>query len=258
MKLISISLSLIIVTFMGCASKSIDKKKAADLKVELAISYIQEDNLPTALKELLEAVDLDPSNPVVRNNLGIVYYMREKYELAEKQFIEAVSLSPMFTEAKNNLARCQITLKKYNSALKLLKEAEADLTYTNSQYTYFNFGMLYFSQGKYELAKSYFAKTLAADRTDCLSQVYYSRSLLELGHTQIAAQQLEKAIHFCSAQNIDEAHYYSAIAYYRLNQKDKAMNRFEEVIKLFPNGKNSSNAGQMIKIIKNKNFQNRM
>ena len=48
----------------GCASmQQSEKQETAELHMEIAIAYIQKDNLPLALKELLIAEDIDPKNP---------------------------------------------------------------------------------------------------------------------------------------------------------------------------------------------------
>ncbi|MBY0452117.1 MAG: hypothetical protein K2P92_03710, partial [Bdellovibrionaceae bacterium] len=65
--------------------------------------------------------------------------------------------------------------------------------------------------------------------------------------------QLDKAITFCSQADSDEGHYYSAIALYRNKQTDLALARFEEVVKLFPEGKNAEKSRKMIEIIRKGN-----
>ena len=49
---------------------------------------------------------------------------------------------------------------------------------------------------------------------------------------------------------IDEAHYYAALAFYRNNQRDRAMARFEELVKIFPMGVHYDKAKQMLALIK--------
>lgn len=235
---------------LGCASpQKINKKRAAELKMEIGVSHLERNNLPLALKELLGALELDPENPMIHNNLGIVYYLREKYDLSIKYFSEAITLSPQFTEAKNNLARVYIGQKQYSKASRLLDEVIADLTYTNTQSAYFNYGLLYFNQGKFEQSKMYLSKILADNREDCMTQVYYGRSLMETNYTKLAADQLDKATQFCLLEKVDEAHFYSAIAYYRSGNKQKALARFEELVKIFPEGAHHAKSNEMIKLI---------
>lgn len=227
-----------------------NNKTAADLKMQIGVSYLVNNNLPLALKELLAAAELDPENSYIQNNLGIIYFMREKYELSYKYFSKAIDLNPHFTEAKNNLARLYIEQKQYSKAQKILDTVLSDLTYTNVFSAYFNYGLSWFNQGQYSNAKDYFEKALNENREDCFSMVYYGRSLLELKQLEAASKQLDQAAYFCTSENVDEAHFYSAIAYYRLQNTSKSQARFEELIKLFPNGKNSKKSQQMIELIK--------
>lgn len=238
--------------FAGCASSPpqlSSKQKAAELKMEIGVAHLENNNLPLALKELLNAVELDPKNHFVHNNLGIVYYLREKYDLAIKSFSEAIRLNPTFTESKNNLARVYIEQKQYKKAMPLLEDVVGDLTYTNADSGYFNYGLYYFNQNQFEAAKNYFLKVLSHNREDCLAQVYYARTLMETSFVKQASDQFEKAMPFCLAERADDAHFYSAIAYYRLGFKQKSLLRFEELEKLFPNGKYRLKSAQMIQLI---------
>lgn len=234
----------------GCVSVEKNNQKTADLKMQVAVSYMASNNLPLALKELLEAAELDPTNPYIQNNLGIVYFLREKYELSNKYFQKALDLNSRFTDARNNLARLMIEQKQYSKAQKILDTVLADLTYTNSFSAYFNYGLSWFNQNQFSNAKDYFEKALNENRTDCYAQVYYGRSLLELKSLKAASQQLDQATHFCLSENVDEAHFYSAITYYRLGLIEKSTARFEELQKMFPNGKNFNKSIQMLDIIK--------
>ena len=240
------SLSLL----QGCASTyQNNKQRSAELKMEIGVSHLQRNNLPLALKELLAALELDPKNPYVQNNLGIVYFLREKFDLSVKYFSEAVNLSPTFTEAKNNLARVYIEQKQYSKASRLLDEVLADLTYTNTHSAYFNYGILYFNQNKFDQAKMYLSKILNENREDCYTQVYYARSLMETNSAKLAAEQFDKATQYCMIEQVDDAHFFGAIAYYRIGNKQKALARFEELVKIFPEGKHRAKASEMIRLI---------
>lgn len=236
----------------GCTTTSgvdSNRKKSAELKMEIGISHLERNNLPMALKELLAASELDPNNHLIQNNLGLVYFVREKNDLAAKHFARAFVINPEFTEAKNNLARVYIEQKQYSKAASLLDEVLADLTYTNIYSAHFNFGLLFFNQKKFEQAKTHFFKVLSENSNDCSAQVYYSRALIETGKTQQAADQLDKASRLCAYSQNDEALFYAAIAQYRLGNKEKAIEKFVELRKLFPEGRNFTKAAQMIDLI---------
>ena len=227
-----------------------ENQETASLHMEIAIGYIQKDNLPLALKELLIAEDMDPKNPVIQSNLGLVYFLRERYELAERHYSRAISYKSDYTEAKNNLARVFIEIGQYKKAEPYLIEAMQDLTFSDYAAVYANYGILEFKRKNYSAAKTKLKKSLESDRENCITHVYLGRSYLELKELVLATDQLEKAISFCRPVAVDEAHYYAALAFFRSNQRDRAMVRFEELIKLFPNGQNAEKAKQMLALIK--------
>lgn len=238
--------------FASCVNTEKSSKNAdkAFLKLQIGVSLIEKNELPQALKELLEAESLDPDSALVHNNLGLVYFLRKKTDLAVKHYSKAVALKPDFTEAKNNLARVYIEIKQYKDAEKLLNQVLEDLTYNNVPAAYMNFGLMRFNQKNYPEAKSYFRKLLEVSREDCYANVYYGRSYLEMNQLKDAAEQLDKAATYCKPFNIDEGHYYSAIAYYRMGKRDRAVTRFEEIIQTFKDSFNKKNAEQMLLIIK--------
>ncbi|MEQ1722970.1 MAG: tetratricopeptide repeat protein [Pseudobdellovibrio sp.] len=234
----------------GTTSTSEDKKETASLHLEIANEYIKGENYPLALKELLVAQDISPENPTVQANLGLVYFMRERYELAEKHYKKAIQLKPDFTDAKNNLGRVYVEIGQFKQAETMLNEVIQDLTYIDFPKAYANYGILEFRRKKYTEAISYLKKSLERDRENCFTHVYLGRSYLELKETALAVSQLEKTLPFCQLIESDEGLYYSAIALYRNNQKDKAKFRFEDLIKTYPSGYNNEKAQKMLQLIK--------
>ena len=236
--------------FSACTSIDPDLRKRANNRVEVADAMIRAQNYPGALKELMTAESEDPKNASVQDSLGRVYFAREKYELSEKHFLKALQLQPNFTQARNNLARAYIETDRYTRAEELLKVAVEDLTFSDYQITYANFGILEFKRNNFPKAIMYLKKSLEKDRENCETQVYLGRSILESGDLEGAVTQLDRSVSFCSQADSDSGHYYSAIALYRAGQIDKAQLRFEELLSLFPNGPSHEKAQKMIDIIK--------
>jgi type IV pilus assembly protein PilF len=242
---------LIAISLCSCSSTSESSNaEKAVLKMKLAVSYIERNELPIALKELLEAEQLDPENPLIHNNLGFIYFLRNRFDLSVKHYTKAIVIKPEFTEAKNNLARVYIETKQHLQAEKLLNEVLEDLTYGNISAAYMNYGLMRFNQKKYSDAKNLFRKVIEKNREDCYAHVYYGRSFLELGENKTAAEQLDKAAVFCRPINVDEGHYYAAIAYYRLGRRDKSLSRFDEIVQAFDDSYNKRNAQKMIDMIR--------
>ena len=244
-----IALSFILLFVYSCGTFKEKSPDRAELHMQLAISYLDRKNYPTALKELLMAEEADPDNHHVQNNLGLVYFIRQKYDLSIKHFTQAYKLNPKFTDAKNNLARVYIEIKQYQTAQKLIEQVLSDLTYATPEKAYMNYGLLEFNRSRYKQSKLYFKKVLEINREDCIAHVYYGRSFLELKENRQAIEQLERSIAFCQPLGVDDAHYFSAIALYRTNQKDQSLTRFNEVLKLFPEGSRIESSKKMIELI---------
>lgn len=213
-------------------------------------SLYENQNYPLALKEFLAAESNDPDNASIQNNLGLTYFMKERFQIAVKHFEKAVELDPKFTDARNNLARTYTEVGRYQEAEKMLTVVLNDLTYTAQERAYINMGLNFFIQKKYSPAKDNFLKAMDIQPDNCLANTYYGRSFFELKDYNASIAALDKAIEFCQKLLIDEPHYFSALSYYRLGEKQKSITRFEEVIKLYPNGKYADKSKGMLNIIK--------
>lgn len=225
------------------------RTEIASIKMQMGVSEIQKNNLPEALRLLLEAEELNNKDHLIQNNLGLVYFLRKRFDQSIKHFSRALELNEKFTEARNNLARVYIEMKQYQKAETLLTIVVEDLTFDKYVSSYNNMGLAKFHLKKYDEALVYFTKSVESFREDCFSQLYMGRTLLELKKNKLAAARLDMAAYFCRQNQVDEAHYYGAIAYYRLGRIDQSLNRFNDVIKLFENGANKENAKEMILMI---------
>lgn len=244
--LVSLTLALLM-----CACVSAHRKEEALLHLQVGSSFLREGRYPDALRELLLAEKADPSNPIVQNNLGLVYFIREKNELAEKHLQKAIDLQSNYTDALNNHARVLIEMKKYDRAVSELQKVLKDLTYSEGDKALTNLGLAYFRQGKYNEAKKYTSQAIRLNRNSCLAYTLYGRSQLELGEFNPAANSLDAAVVICKPASFDEPHYFSGLAYDKAGDKQKAIARLEEVIRLYPAGKYTRKAQAMLNLISN-------
>ncbi|QLY25402.1 lipopolysaccharide assembly protein LapB [Bdellovibrio sp. KM01] len=233
----------------GCASWSQNKEKS-ELYLRMGNAFIEEGNYPNAIVALQKAQELDTTNAAVPNSMGQALFMRERYDLAEKQFRKAVAMNPKYSDARNNLARVLIEEGKYAEADKELTLVLNDLTYSGVDKAFTNYGLSKFNQKQYAAAQEAFLNVLKTKSDDCWANSYYGRAFFEEKKYAQATEALDRAIGFCQKNLIDEPHYYSALAYYRVGDKSKSIARFEEIIRYYPDGKYRDKAKGMLDLIR--------
>jgi type IV pilus assembly protein PilF len=235
---------------VGCASISSEEEETAKLHLKIGTSHLNNDNYPQALTELLTAQELDPNNAVIQNNLGLTYFFRERLDLAEIHIRKAIKLEPKYSDARNNLSRVLIERGRYTEAIQEARTVMEDLTYQSPEKPLINLGMAQFKLGQYELARKSLQKALDFQRDNCLAHSYFGRTYFEVKDFTRASEALDRAAGFCQRLQFDEPQYYSALSYYQLGQKQKAEERLESLLKLYPNGRYSDKAKTMLETIR--------
>jgi tetratricopeptide (TPR) repeat protein len=91
-------------------------------ELQLAYDHINQKRYDEASIHLRNAIQYDPNNAGIYEQLGHVYYAQEKYELAADAFKKASVLDPK-PGYYESLAYCQIKLKDKKSAIESLKES---------------------------------------------------------------------------------------------------------------------------------------
>lgn len=94
------------------------RRKASGVHLSLGIKHTNSKDYKNAVKELHEAIQIDPNNPVIFFNLGNVYYDLEDYSNAIREYNDAIRLDPNYADAHNNLGHVYYNLKDDNNAIK--------------------------------------------------------------------------------------------------------------------------------------------
>lgn len=245
--------NIIVILLSSCAfeNKNDNNKKIASYHLRIGVAHLSQGNYPLALKELLKAENIDPNNPIIQNNLGLAYFVREKYQKAILHFKKALDLNKTYSDARNNLGLAYIEVKKYKEAIKQINLVIQDLTYPQPEKAYLNLGIAYFKQKQFNLANNYLLEALKINKRYCLAQLYYGKTLYNLNKFSQSATTLDKAINICQKQKIQvcEPHYYSALSYYKMNQKNFAIDRLETIINNFPSCSFYKKAKNLLNII---------
>ena len=76
----------------ACAGQSVNRKKEAEARMQMGVTYLDQRNLPMAMRELTRADELDPGNPEIEMMLGMTYI--EQPQRDSRNFAACVSKLP--------------------------------------------------------------------------------------------------------------------------------------------------------------------
>lgn len=152
------------VLLAGCAgSLPPERRREANARMEMGISYLRQTNLPAAMRELTLASELDPQNPEIDMGLGLVYQARTEWREAERHFRNALRKKPDYADARNNLGVVLSHLGRGDEALKEFEAAARNVFYATPEMAYFNMGEEYRRQGKLDKAEEAYRKSVAVN-----------------------------------------------------------------------------------------------
>jgi Tfp pilus assembly protein PilF len=197
-----------------------------------ALQYLSIGAGEQAVKELNEAVKLEPTNPEFRNILALAYHTEGRYEFALTHYAKALELAPGYAEAHVNLAALYLDLGRWDDAIAQGREALRSTAYQKPEKAYYNIGRAYVGKKDLISARRAFRDALAFHDN-------YPEAHLDLGSVYYQQGQVEDAIReFREAvrlrPNYAEALYNLGIAYLERGSKAEAAAQFQKVIQLDP------------------------
>ena len=212
----------------GCAGPSADRKKEADARMRMGITYLEQRNLPSAMRELTKASELDPGNPEVDMSLGLAYQARGDLPKAEEHLRRAIDKKPDYAEARNNLGIVLAERKMWDEAIREFEAAAANVMYATPERAYFNLGEAYRAKGDPAGAEGAYRRALRANDRYAPAYTALSRVLGAQGKWNDAASILARCVEVLpdyAAGWMDLGR-----AWLRLSRPADALNAFEKVL----------------------------
>lgn len=129
--------------FAACAPVAPERKKEAAARMQMGVTYMEQRNLPSAMRELTKASELDPENPEIDVALGLAYQTRGDLRKAEGYFRDAIGKRPDYAEAHNDLGIVLSQQGKGEEAIREFEAAAANVLYPTPEWAYYNMGEEY-------------------------------------------------------------------------------------------------------------------
>lgn len=245
----SILFILIALFALSSCGPSLQKKKdEAKVHYELGVVHMNERNMGDALRELSEAVRLNPDDPAYHNTLGLAYFARDMRTEAIREMEKAIALSPKYSEAHVNLSAIYVVERKWDQVIEESGLALSNIFYKTPEFAYFNMGWAYYNKGDYPKALESFKKAVEANPN--YSMAYYDMGLTyeKLNKVKDSIDAYRKAVE--NSPDYADAHFSLGLALVKQKDKAAALKEFEKVIEIAPESDKAKSAREYINLLK--------
>jgi type IV pilus assembly protein PilF len=168
-----------------------DPEKALQTRVQLARSYIGEQNWEDAKRNLRVAASIDPNSPEVHEAFALVYQSTGEYELAEDNYKRAIALKSPFSRARNNYAAFLYSEERYREAEKQLEVVIKDTLYEARPRAFINLGLCRLRLDNPAGAREAFTRALTMDRTNRIALIEMANIEFEEDNWELSSRYLE-------------------------------------------------------------------
>lgn len=160
--------------------------KAAEINVQLGLSYMQRGNYEIALEKLKKALKQNPNLPSGHNAIALLYQRLGENDKAGQHFKESVQRDPQYSEAHNNYGAFLCQQGEYEAAEQRFLEATKNPLYASTAQAYENAGLCANRIPDQTLAEHYFLKALQLNPQ-------LSKSLLQMAKLRFLNIEYEQA-----------------------------------------------------------------
>ncbi len=184
----------------------------------LGLAYDRIGKYKEAIRELKEALRLNPDYIEVHNNLGVIYDRMGMIEEAVNELKEALKLNPNYTEALCNLGNIYASSGRFEEAAGELQEAlriNSELAIAHN-----NLGNIYALQKRNEEAIQEFREALRINPDYAPAHNNLGNAYAEAGRHQDALREFHEALRL--NPEFPEAYLGMGLAYYAGNSFDRA------------------------------------
>lgn len=179
---------------VACSAPTADMKKEATARMQMGVTYLQQKNLPAAMRELTRAAELDPENPEIDMTLGLAYQARGDLGKAEEYMRSAIRKNPDYSAARNNLGNVLSLQGRSEEAIREYEKAVSNVLYPTPEYGYYNMGREYARLKDLSKAEAMYQRAIALRPSYVEAYRDLAKVQSEKGQWQEAARTLERLV----------------------------------------------------------------
>ena len=241
--LIAVLMTFLVV--VGCSP--VVKSGNADAHYKLGISYMGTGDPTTALREFLQAEEIEPDDADLQAALGEAYLAKKLYAEAERHFKLALELDPGNPKFQNNLAAVYVKMERYDDAIEYFQLAASNFLFPRPELSWTGLGYAQFKNENYPAALKAFDNAIDANWRFPAAYVGRGEVYHALSEFDKALVEYNQALDLAPTSSI--VHYNMALTYLKQRNKDQAISHLESVINLAPNSELSRQAKAFLSVL---------
>jgi len=240
---------VVLLASCGFTEARIKREQQSEASYTMGIANLNGNtpNTQQAYIDFLKAIEISPNNKKAHYALGHVHTQRQDYAKAIEAFKKAISLDENYSEAHNYLGKIYETMGKDTEAISAYQGALKNIQYATPQLPYWNMGMIYFRQKKYDDALEAFQQTRKFEPVNGVV-------LAKIGETYTKQGEMDKALFFYKeavtlAPTDHMAHYRLASFYFEKGPRTLAIEGFNKVISLSPQSSEAESSRKRLELL---------
>jgi len=167
----------------------LSEEEALENYLQLAIGYLDEDDLASAKRHLGNASELDANNSEIFGIWGLIYAREGEFGLADDNFRRALRLDRGNSQARNNYAAFLFSQQRFEDAYDQLEQVVEDTEYPQRSQAFENLGIAALQLDRLDQAESAFMRARQINPNQL-------RSVLELTAINLDREQISQAQSF--------------------------------------------------------------
>lgn len=177
--LILVSMQLAACAQQGGSSSSTPPEAVQKAYTDLAIEYLQSDDVENAKLSLKRSLDKGDAYAPTHNALGLVFKAENDMELAEIHFQRAIQLDPMNALYFNNFGAFLYAAERYPEACMQFARATEDPFYPARAHAFENMGRCYMQLKRFDVAEHALRRSLDLQQDRPQALLYLAEVLLK-------------------------------------------------------------------------------